>query len=100
VGDVFGPHYDESSTFLTEAGRTLTTHYTVLCYISDSDVQGGETVFYAGGDERRELCRVPPTPGSVLIFRQGRKGLLHSSGDVRAGTKWVLRTDLAFEGAG
>ena len=53
-------------------------------------------MFYEGGDERKELCRVPPVPGSALLFRQGAGGLLHSSGPVRAGTKWVLRTDLAF----
>ena len=97
AGDVFGPHYDESSALAEpETGRRLTTRYTVLFYVSGSDVDGGETVFFAGGDERRELCRVPPTQGSVLVFRHGAKGLLHRSGDVRAGTKWVLRTDLAF----
>jgi hypothetical protein len=94
VGDVFGPHYDEDSV-ISEGGRRLTTRYTVLFYLS-GDVSGGETVFFAGGDERNELCRVPPDQGSVLLFRQGRGGLLHSSGGVRAGTKWVLRTDLAF----
>jgi hypothetical protein len=94
-GDVFGPHYDESTALAGEAGRRLTTLYTVLFYLG-ADVEGGETVFFAGGDETRELCRVPPTPGSALVFRQGAKGLLHSSGAVRAGTKWVLRTDLAF----
>jgi predicted 2-oxoglutarate/Fe(II)-dependent dioxygenase YbiX len=96
-GDVFGPHYDESSALLAEDdGRRLTTLYTVLFYISAPDVSGGETVFFAEGDEARELCRVPPTPGSALVFRQGPRGMLHSCGAVRSGTKWVLRTDLAF----
>ena len=97
VGDVFGPHYDQSCQLRDAAGRALATRYTVLFYVSAPGVAGGETIFYAGGDERRELCRVPPAPGSVLVFRQGAGGLLHSSGPVRAGTKWVLRTDLAFQ---
>ncbi len=97
AGDVFGPHYDESSSLTEdESGRRLATRYTVLFYLSGAEVAGGETVFYAGGDASRELCRVPPAQGSVLLFRQGAKGLLHASGDVHAGTKWVLRTDLAF----
>ena len=97
VGDVFGPHYDQSCSLQDSAGRALTTLYTVLFYICEPGVAGGETIFFRGGDERRELCRVPPAPGSVLVFRQGAGGLLHSSGPVRAGTKRVLRTDLAFE---
>jgi hypothetical protein len=96
VGDVFGPHYDQSCSLRDAAGRALATLYTVLFYVSAPGVAGGETIFYVGGDERRELCRVPPAPGSVLVFRQGAGGLLHSSGPVRAGTKWVMRTDLAF----
>lgn len=96
AGDVFGPHYDEQSSLCSEAGQRLTTLYTVLFYLG-SDVVGGETVFFEGGDEKRELCRVPPTRGSALVFRQGARGLLHSSGAVKdAGVKWVLRTDLAF----
>ena len=96
VGDVFGPHYDQSCALRDADGAALTTRYTVLFYVGAQGVAGGETVFYEGGDERKELCRVPPVPGSALLFRQGAGGLLHSSGPVRAGTKWVLRTDLAF----
>ena len=106
LGDVFGPHYDQATRLrpedLSRAPRDTacggnTTQYTALFYLCAPDVRGGETVFYADGDERRELCRVPPEPGAVLLFRQGAGGLLHSSGAVRAGTKWVLRTDLAFD---
>ena len=96
LGDEFGPHYDQSTSFTTSAGKRMKTLFTVLFYISDEQLRGGETVFYADGDERKEHLRVPPTQGSVLVFPQGTRGRLHASGAVRAGAKWILRSDLAF----
>jgi hypothetical protein len=49
------------------------------------------------GDEAYAFVRAAFEQHSVLLFRQGAGGLLHSSAPVRAGTKWVLRTDLAFQ---
>lgn len=120
VGEVFGAHYDEAA--VTPIGGT---ELTLLCYLTGKrknqksnssweewvekdeereelemnpgTVVGGETAFYRDAhDGARELFRVAPEEGAVLIFRHGAVCLPHASLAVVNGKKVVLRSDVAF----
>ena len=72
------------------------TELTLLAYLT-GDVEGGETCFYRDAHEgARELFRVAPEVGKVLVFRHGDACLPHASVAVRRGEKVVLRSDVAF----
>lgn len=53
---------------------------------------GGETTFFSQYDGSN---RVAPKPGSVLIFEQDN--LVHEGSEVKAGLKYVIRTDVMYK---
>ena len=72
------------------------TTWTLLLYLTTC--QGGETVFHPDAVSRREA---PPDPivtelevGMALLHRHGKDCLLHEGREVKAGEKWVIRSDL------
>ncbi|KAF9202883.1 hypothetical protein BGZ49_006998 [Haplosporangium sp. Z 27] len=63
TGQSFGAHYDESVEHTSEDGEETISEYTVLIYLNgerDSDLLGGETVFYPKGKKT-----TPATPNSA-----------------------------------
>ncbi|KAH6655928.1 hypothetical protein BKA67DRAFT_498728, partial [Truncatella angustata] len=101
-GQFFRPHCDGA---YTESGRdddkVIRTHFTLHLYLNDSKAQGGDDADLEGGatsflssDELRKLD-VDPKAGRVLIFQHQR--LYHSGDDVKAGTKYTVRTDIMYE---
>lgn len=89
VGQRFGRHIDESVAVDKFNGETK---YTLLIYLSEPS--GGETVFY---DNRgRRLLTVHPKSGLALLHRHGECCLEHEALQVKAGVKYVLRTDVVF----
>ncbi|KAI8605669.1 hypothetical protein EDD21DRAFT_299206 [Dissophora ornata] len=96
-GQSFGAHYDESVTDIAGShdGETETvSEYTVLIYLNgekDSDLLGGETVFYPKG------VAVKPERGLLLVHKHGDECMLHEALIVDRGYKYVLRTDVVYE---
>lgn len=93
-GDSFGAHIDESVE--TSLGNT---EYTLLVYLNGgesdgSSVIGGETIFYK---KHKVACTVKPTIGTALLHRHGASCMLHAGGEVKNGTKYLLRTDVVFQ---
>jgi hypothetical protein len=88
AGQRFGRHIDESN----ECGALGTTRFTLLIYLSACS--GGETVFYGG--RNRMLAAVSPEPGLALLHLHGEDCLEHEGRAVRAGVKYVLRSDVCF----
>ena len=81
-GQRFAPHYD--GAFVRDDREQSLVSY--LVYLND-DFVGGETNFL-------ELGRtVVPRAGSALLFQHR---LLHEGAEVRAGCKYVLRSDLMY----
>lgn len=106
-GQRFGPHIDESVDL--DGGRK--TEYTCLVYLNGSgktgkksivkggndmaqQLQGGETVFYAG--HRGGSMEVAPVTGMALFHIHGRKCMLHEARVVSKGVKYILRSDVVF----
>lgn len=55
---------------------------------------GGETIFY---DERGTVLRsVAPAAGMALLHLHGEECYEHEGAVVKAGTKYVLRSDVVF----
>lgn len=138
VGQRFGKHVDESVEF-GQAGQWM-TGVTVLVYLGEEGLEGGETVFYDGRRDEKVAFSFSPKPGSLLFhgyvfawlwnrfipkdderyllnlttddelvsafsielfikYLHGRHGnlcLTHEAQVVKAGTKYVLRTDVAY----
>lgn len=103
-GQRFGCHVDQSDV---DPVTGLHSRFTVLVYLndaSDSDLQGGDTVFY--GDERdaifgasastAEVLRVAPETGAALVHGHGDRCLLHEGAEVTRGAKYLLRTDVMY----
>jgi prolyl 4-hydroxylase len=84
-GQRFAPHMDH---WYRPNDREITLH-TVLVYFND-DFEGGETKFMEQID-----AVVAPRPGRVAIFQHK---LRHEGCEVRAGTKYALRTDVIYRG--
>ena len=81
-GERFGPHGDQS--YPGEPGeRSLLT---LMVYLND-DFEGGQTAFLDLGQI------VEPRRGMGLLFQHM---VLHEGREVRAGTKYVLRTDVFY----
>ena len=59
-------------------------------------VDGGDTVFYKGSLGLKEAARVSPRVGMALLHVHGEDCLLHEGAAVRAGVKYLLRTDIIF----
>ena len=58
-----------------------------MVYLNE-DCEGGSTSF------RLDNIRIQPKTGSLLIFEHR---LWHQGEEVKAGSKYVLRTDIMFE---
>jgi predicted 2-oxoglutarate/Fe(II)-dependent dioxygenase YbiX len=81
-GHVFRWHADGS--FRRENGEA--SRLTFMVYLND-DFDGGETLF--------EDVTIEPERGMALVFAHG---YLHEGGEVFAGRKYVLRTDVMYSG--
>ncbi|KAH3666012.1 hypothetical protein OGAPHI_004201 [Ogataea philodendri] len=93
-GQYFGKHYDES----VGCGQGRATKWTVLIYLSDQGLKGGETIFYndaAKGPDKQIATR--PVQGMALFHKHGDDCLLHEAAAVAAGEKWVFRTDVVYD---
>lgn len=104
AGQRFGCHVDQSDV------DPVTGHhsrFTVLVYLndaSDSELEGGETIFY--GNERdaifgaseatTEVLRVAPETGAALVHGHGDRCLLHEGALVTRGAKYLLRSDVMY----
>ncbi|KAL2135387.1 hypothetical protein VTI74DRAFT_8799 [Chaetomium olivicolor] len=99
-GGFFKPHCDAPYVDMSDPKRNIRTMFTIHLYLNDSKAEvegaelvGGATSFFSN-DEKRKLD-VDPKAGRVLIFQHRR--LVHSGDDVRAGTKYSMRTDIMYE---
>lgn len=99
AGQRFGCHVDQS-----DVDRVTGYHsrFTVLVYLNDStdsDLQGGSTIFYgneAGAKEEQVVLSVAPETGSALVHGHGDRCLLHEGAIVTQGAKYLLRTDVMY----
>ena len=80
-GHDFKPHCDGS--FARDDSTSL---WTLMLYLNDG-FDGGSTRFHP------DMTTVIPKAGSVLVFYHG---LCHEGEQVRAGTKYAIRTDVMF----
>lgn len=92
VGQRFGKHIDEA----VDASQGEITGVTVLIYLNDDGLEGGETVFYDGRRDERVAVSYKPKEGSLLFHGHGDMCLTHEAQAVRRGTKYVLRTDVTY----
>ena len=67
----------------------------VLIYLNDEGLEGGETIFYSDRGSQ-EACRFFPREGATLVHAHGARCLTHEGAAVRRGTKYLLRTDVAY----
>ena len=91
----FGPHIDQANRL---ADGTI-TEFTVLIYLNDEGLEGGETVFHGvgGGDGgASSTVRFAPQAGAALVHAHGSRCLTHEGAEVRKGVKYLLRTDVAY----
>jgi hypothetical protein len=100
-GQFFRPHCDGPYGEETPEGKILRTHFTIHLYLNSSKAEAGEEADLVGGattflspDETRRVD-INPKVGRVLIFQH--QGLYHSGDDVKAGTKYTVRTDIMYE---
>jgi 2OG-Fe(II) oxygenase superfamily len=97
AGQRFGKHIDESVAL----GEDQITGYTLLVYLNGSEgksstVTGGETLFY--GQRGQKVHAVKPKAGMALLHLHGEDECLeHEGAEVTAGTKYILRSDVAFK---
>ena len=95
-GQRFGPHIDES--VVTSSGHE--TLFTLLIYLNDEGLLGGETVFYEAGSYpghcMKVLLKYKPKACNALIHMHGDNCLLHEGSEVKAGQKYLLRTDVCY----
>ncbi|CAO3622107.1 unnamed protein product [Cunninghamella echinulata] len=80
LGQKFEAHYDDS---VKDDITGLWTDWTLLIYLNDDGLKGGETCFYKNHDD-----------GLALLHRHGQHCLLHEALEVTQGVKWVLRSDV------
>ncbi|KAI1205161.1 uncharacterized protein F4807DRAFT_293034 [Annulohypoxylon truncatum] len=96
----FRAHCDSPYGEVTADKHSVMTHFTLHLYLNDSrqevgeksELVGGATSFLSSNLERR--VDVDPKAGRVLIFQHRR--LYHSGDEVKAGTKYTMRTDLMY----
>ena len=100
AGQRFGRHIDESI-----ASPDGESKFTLLIYLngqkglqnSEEDfVVGGETKFYSSMYGSRPVLSVPPMEGRLLLHGHGHRCLTHEGGEVLAGIKYLLRTDVIY----
>ena len=73
------------------------TEYTLLIYLNgrgEQDLIGGDTVFWA--TKKKELCRIQPECGQLLLHAHGRRCLLHAGDQVIKGCKYMIRADVMY----
>lgn len=92
-GQRFGMHVDQSD----ELNDGTSTGATVLIYLNDEGLQGGETVFYKDHDGKRVAVKFKPKRGALLFHGHGSRCLTHEASEVVRGAKYVLRTDVVFD---
>jgi len=105
-GHSFGKHVD-GSVDLSSSSATKTRSYTrvtVLVYLSNC--RGGATRFEYppswfsnnnnGSNDNDKDLAFEPREGTMLLHLHGDDCLLHQADPVLQGTKYVLRTDLAY----
>ncbi|EGZ09662.1 hypothetical protein PHYSODRAFT_318302 [Phytophthora sojae] len=98
-GQRFGCHVDQS-----DVDRVTGYHsrFTVLVYLNDSkdsNLLGGNTIFYgneAGAKEEDVVLSVAPETGAALVHGHGDRCLLHEGALVTRGAKYLLRTDVMY----
>ncbi|KAK1939938.1 hypothetical protein P3T76_008261 [Phytophthora citrophthora] len=99
AGQRFGCHVDQS-----DVDRVTGYHsrFTVLVYLNDSvdsDLEGGNTIFYAneaGAKKQEVVLSVAPETGAALVHGHGDRCLLHEGALVTRGAKYLLRTDVMY----
>lgn len=95
-GQFFDQHYDESNKLMYGAEpMPAKTTWTLLLYLSRCE--GGETVFYPEGPRNGpapDPVAVEVEAGLAVLHRHGDECLLHEGREVKAGEKWVLRSDV------
>lgn len=97
-GHFFGKHYDESveCSLASDPAQKGRTKWTLLIYLSGGDeLQGGATIFYPEGRDATPL-KVQPQKGTALLHKHGDDCLKHEGELVKAGIKWILRSDVTF----
>ncbi|KAI0506284.1 oxidoreductase domain-containing protein [Xylaria bambusicola] len=100
-GEFFKPHCDGPYGERSPEGHLVQTYMTVHLYLNDSqqvagpgvDLVGGATTFLSRDESRR--IDVDPKAGRVLIFQHSR--LRHCGDEVKAGTKYTVRTDIMYK---
>lgn len=94
AGQRFGPHIDQSNRLRDGS----VTEFTVLVYLNDAGLEGGETIFYGshGSAPSDDTLRFRPRRGACLVHAHGLRCLTHEGSAVRKGVKYLLRTDVAF----
>lgn len=91
-GHRFDAHVDVSNKG-TRRGEQ--TEYTMLVYLNGGgDLEGGETIFWE--TKRKELCRIEPEEGKLLLHAHGDRCLMHAGAEVTRGSKYVLRSDVMY----
>ncbi|TDH72313.1 hypothetical protein CCR75_000750 [Bremia lactucae] len=99
TGQMFGCHVDQS-----DVDRMTGYHsrFTVLVYLNDStdsDLQGGNTIFYSdetSTNKEQVLLSVAPKTGLALVHGHGDQCLPHEGALVTRGAKYLLRTDVMY----
>ena len=86
AGQRFAPHSD--GAFVRSDDER--SWYTFMVYLNDG-FEGGETVFFV---EPEVIIR--PRAGTGLLFQHP---IIHEGSEVKAGVKYVLRTDLMYRGS-
>mmetsp|Transcript_19847 Transcript_19847/g.32620 ORF Transcript_19847/g.32620 Transcript_19847/m.32620 type:complete len:248 (+) Transcript_19847:631-1374(+) len=92
-GQRFGKHIDESC--FDEESQAW-SEFTLLFYLNDEGLEGGETAFFKGNTGGKLVLQVPPETGTGLLHWHGDRCLLHSGEPVRNGVKYLLRTDVLY----
>ena len=91
--------YDESTRDLI-AGSNLMSEWTLLLDLTGKEdgLVGGSTIFHLprSGRAPAQQLSVAPERGMLLLRRHGVSCLLHEGGEVKAGKKLVLRSDVLF----
>lgn len=95
-GHHFGQHYDESVTCqLDEKAKVKgKTGWTLLIYLTgDEEFTGGGTIFY---ENNGKPLNIHPSKGMALLHKHGNDCMRHEGEMVKAGEKWVLRSDVVY----
>ena len=83
MGQRFAPHSDGA---FVRSDREQ-SWYTFMVYLNEG-FEGGETVFFVEPEKA-----IKPRAGLGLLFQHP---IIHEGAEVRAGTKYVVRTDLMY----